>query len=76
MPCWYCGASLKGGKRTRDHVVPKSKGGRQTVDACRACNNRKADMSLEDFRKLLFEAQGGIGEFWSEKRERINKLLP
>ena len=72
MPCYYCGASLKGGRRTRDHVVPKSKGGRKTVDACQPCNTRKAAMSLEEFRKVFFKDKGGTGEFWAERRVREN----
>lgn len=52
--------------RTKDHVVPKSKGGVWTVDACLRCNQRKKDMSLEEFRTLC----GGI-EFFGEMRERL-----
>jgi hypothetical protein len=52
--------------RTRDHVVPKSKGGTKTVWACLKCNALKADLSLEEFRQL----RGGI-EFWGEMRKRL-----
>lgn len=52
--------------RTKDHVVPKSKGGRKTVDACLKCNSAKADMSLDEFRWV----RGGI-EFWGEKQHRL-----
>ncbi len=41
--CAYCGASAA----TIDHVLPRSRGGRNTwvntVAACGACNNRKRD---------------------------------
>lgn len=47
--------------KTKDHVVPKSKGGTWTVDACLICNGAKADMSLEQFR----QKRGGI-EFYGE----------
>jgi 5-methylcytosine-specific restriction endonuclease McrA len=50
--CVYCGE----GKRkdlTIDHVVPKSKGGKDTwknlVTACFKCNNKKASLSLKEF---------------------------
>jgi HNH endonuclease len=69
MPCFYCGVRLrKGGifQKTKDHVVPKSKGGVWTVDACLKCNQAKKDMSLEEFRAL----RGGI-EFFGEMRERL-----
>ena len=43
--CLYCGHSFKTSLLTRDHVVPKAKGGRDTwknvVAACKACNVKK-----------------------------------
>jgi 5-methylcytosine-specific restriction endonuclease McrA len=43
--CQYCGARLSMSTGTRDHVVPRSRGGADTlanvVAACRACNSRK-----------------------------------
>ena len=47
--CRYCGKT--GGELTIDHVVPKSKGGRETwenmVVCCARCNNRKGDQTPE-----------------------------
>jgi 5-methylcytosine-specific restriction endonuclease McrA len=47
--CQYCGQP--GGSLTIDHIVPKSRGGRETWDnmvvCCARCNNRKGDQSLE-----------------------------
>lgn len=44
--CAYCGKSAN----TIDHVIPRSKGGKNTwenlVAACLACNSRKADKML------------------------------
>lgn len=49
--CAYCAGSFPGLRLTRDHIVPFSKGGRDTwmnvVTACRACNERKSDRSPE-----------------------------
>ena len=49
--CLYCGEELPPRLLTRDHVVPVSAGGRDewnnVVTACRACNQRKANLSLE-----------------------------
>ena len=49
--CAYCGHLLPGAKLTRDHVVPFSRGGRDTwmnvVTACRSCNERKSDRTPE-----------------------------
>lgn len=48
--CQYCGA--KGKLLTIDHVLPKSRGGRDTwenlVTACLRCNTRKGDRTPEE----------------------------
>jgi 5-methylcytosine-specific restriction endonuclease McrA len=69
--CWFCGCILLKGRGskgpfgfTKDHVVPRSKGGRgelNKVPACRWCNSHKANRSLEDFRK-----QTGVSQFFGE----------
>lgn len=54
--CQYCSrkeAQLdKGEYMTRDHILPRSKGGKDVwtnvVLACNSCNNRKADQTPED----------------------------
>ena len=42
---------------TIDHILPQSKGGKDTVDntvpACQLCNNQKADRSVEEFRDFI-----------------------
>jgi len=47
--CFYCSDPAT----TRDHVIPRAKGGRKTaenrVDACFSCNQIKADLTLEEF---------------------------
>jgi hypothetical protein len=49
--CAYCGGVLPASRLTRDHVVPFSRGGRDTwmnvVTACRSCNERKSDRTPE-----------------------------
>lgn len=56
--CFYCGAAFDGGEegplaRTADHRVPRSAGGTDglanLVFACRACNQRKANRSEDEF---------------------------
>ena len=48
--CWFCGRCMDADDRTLEHLVPKSKGGPNTLDnyvlAHRSCNNRAADMPL------------------------------
>lgn len=47
--CQYCGKN--GGNMTLDHIIPKSRGGRETWDnmvvCCARCNNRKGDQTVE-----------------------------
>jgi len=49
--CAYCGGIYAGAKLTRDHIIPFSRGGRDTwmnvVTACRSCNERKSDRTPE-----------------------------
>lgn len=62
--CYYCGDPLVYGKlkygdkvppnmKTRDHRIPKSKGGKglpnNQVDCCFACNTHKNDLSEMQF---------------------------
>lgn len=61
MPCYYCGSRLRKQAATRDHVVPKSRGGRYTVPCCFSCNNLKADMDVEQFRLKLLGGGGCSG---------------
>ncbi len=57
--CAYCGKKVSLDEITRDHVKPKSKGGRNTVEnilpSCKKCNGTKGDKSLEEFRKIYFK---------------------
>jgi 5-methylcytosine-specific restriction endonuclease McrA len=50
--CLYCAHEYSDRELTRDHVVPKSRGGRDTWDnvvaACRRCNHRKGDRLLHE----------------------------
>lgn len=67
--CMYCGQKYCHAELTRDHVVPRSKGGRDAwenvVAACRRCNQHKADRSPHEadmellavpFRPNIFES--------------------
>lgn len=50
--CVYCGSKHQ---LTIDHVIPQSKGGKDSWDnlvtACRPCNAEKADLTLEEYGK-------------------------
>ena len=58
--CQYCGAQLNYTNATKDHIIPESKGGKNTfenlVSCCKRCNSFKADKPLEQSGlKLLNE---------------------
>lgn len=50
--CMYCGHKFPLTELTRDHVLPKSRGGldvyENLVIACKCCNNRKGDRTPEE----------------------------
>lgn len=62
-PCPYCGVPMtmptgEEGRAPRtseslDHIVPRSKGGRETVVVCVACNHDKHHLSLAEYRAVL-----------------------
>ena len=49
--CMYCGQQFHSYELSRDHIIPTSKGGKDIwtncVTACRRCNNRKGNKTLE-----------------------------
>lgn len=52
--CYYCRVLLSKGTATRDHKIPKSRGGRQfgnLVLACQPCNAKKGNMNWLEFLK-------------------------
>lgn len=55
--CPYCERTMVDGHPwfhpTKNHVVPRSKGGTVTVTACVTCNQDKADMELAEFYAAL-----------------------
>ncbi len=54
--CVYCGEKTKN-KLTIDHVIPKSKGGKNTwqnlVTCCKSCNIKKDDKTLDEVNMML-----------------------
>ena len=58
--CAFCGGLFSPLKLTCDHILPMSRGGRDTwmnvVTACRSCNQRKGSRTPEEARmQLLYE---------------------
>lgn len=56
--CAYCGRQLHRHLLTRDHIVPRSRGGKNTwtncVTACRGCNQSKGSKPVDQFRPLMY----------------------
>lgn len=57
--CGYCGKKFREDKLTRDHIIPRSKGGKDiwtnVITACKACNNYKDDSLLSEIdMELLY----------------------
>jgi len=52
--CWYCGDNITISKMRIDHLVPKSKGGKDIFSnyrpSCVFCNLSKTNLSLEQYR--------------------------
>jgi 5-methylcytosine-specific restriction endonuclease McrA len=55
--CAYCGRHFRFDELTREHIVPVSRGGRDTwmncITACRSCNGHKANRLPEEARMSL-----------------------
>ena len=87
--CFYCGCILDEDNFHIDHVIPKALGGtdyRNVVPACPDCNMSKGTLSIEEFRKKIFDMPSShhIGRmiskyydlplqqpvFWFEKQKR------
>lgn len=57
--CAYCGETFARRDLTRDHIIPRSRGGRDVWEncatACRTCNHTKGAKTPEEWgRKLLY----------------------
>ena len=55
--CQYCGKFLESGSATIDHIIPKSRGGKNTwqnlVCSCESCNVKKGDSTPKEANMKL-----------------------
>jgi HNH endonuclease len=76
-PCPYCkrGMNLHSFnlRPTRDHVVPKSRGGRDTVICCNKCNGIKGDMLPHEWEAYM---RANPGWWLLSKAERRRRQRP
>jgi hypothetical protein len=72
--CFYCLATLNDNNYVIEHVVSRPEGNnsyRNVVAACRQCNNRKGDIAVENFLRVLYR-EGYLGS--EEFEERLKAL--
>jgi 5-methylcytosine-specific restriction endonuclease McrA len=54
--CQYCGEVLSYDDQTLDHIIPRSRGGKNTwenlVLCCKPCNRKKADFLLSEISEM------------------------
>lgn len=55
--CPYCLKTFPLNKSTKDHIVPKSRGGKTTPDnivlCCKPCNQRKGALTPDEYAEWL-----------------------
>jgi 5-methylcytosine-specific restriction endonuclease McrA len=60
--CFYCGRKLTRRCASKDHVLPRSKGGSNSkhniVDSCKECNEAKGSLLMEEFRAVMAFREG------------------
>ena len=81
--CQYCGRNKQQLRSseflTRDHVVPRHRGGKDiwenVVTCCNPCNNKKAYHLLEDINMTLlkFPTAPTIFELWTRQQKRFQQ---
>jgi len=74
--CWYCGCAIHADPKLEpfsqlEHQHPRSRGGRSSKEnivlACRPCNIRKKDRTVEEFRAWMEARNGTPVEFHGER---------
>jgi hypothetical protein len=72
--CCYCRVILLDGNRTRDHLHPKSLGGRITRDCCLACNKEKGSMTMPRYIMFLEAKRELLSSKTDEWRKRTTQI--
>lgn len=74
QPCCYCGRLLTFKKATLEHLIQRSKGGKQANNlaiACRPCNNYRGNYSVEEWKKIVCSPGFDYDDFKSAQSIRI-----
>ncbi|MBO9674435.1 MAG: hypothetical protein J7577_13390 [Sphingobacteriaceae bacterium] len=51
--CCYCEIRLNETNYTREHVIPKRRGGKKVLPCCKECNYEKGGMMLSNYLRKL-----------------------
>lgn len=70
--CCYCEDLLTRHTYTRDHIVPKSKGGSFTMACCVGCNSEKGSMRLKEYIICLNQS---LSHFKGEQLIRLQRKI-
>lgn len=76
--CCYCGRNLNNMQRTREHILPKSKGGTDSLKnlrpCCFECNQLKSDLELRQFKTVVWNIIKILDGRYSLKLEDLKKV--
>ena len=71
--CYYCGDVLTRRSASIDHKFPRSRGGSEETEnkclCCKACNHKKDDLTVEEFRWKLILERGETVTFFGESSQ-------
>lgn len=62
--CCLCGLRIKRGEESCEHLIPRSKGGRTTIENCRPahirCNSAKRDREYKGPSSVIYDATASL----------------
>lgn len=74
--CQYCGREFKSRELTLDHVLPKSRGGKDDweniVACCKHCNQTKANRTPEEANMPLLSEPKKPEDYWTFEFSKID----
>ena len=77
--CTYCSTKLTNKQVTKDHIIPRSKGGRGALNltaSCSDCNQAKAELSLLDFLFYRPQDSKAARKFSTKKKRKKARRNP
>jgi hypothetical protein len=75
--CFYCLRTLSTENYVIEHVSPRATSGngyRNVVAGCRSCNNRKNDLTVEEFLRNLYREELLSSEEFADRTSALERL--